>query len=137
MTDAGFEQFFRDHGEEIVAGASARMGNDPMVGSLAGQRDLGEDQLLTQVFDFWLGAIRSDLSLGSAVALEHDLTWLSRLREGHHLPFDDRMVLRMFTALSEEIQQRLISPAQRREYEAYRAQVTSLIGEAFPGAVLT
>jgi hypothetical protein len=136
MADSGFDQFFRDHGEDIVAGASARLGGDATVGALAGQRDLGEDQLLTQVFGFWLEGIRSDLSLGSAVALEHDLTWLSRLREGHQLLFDDGMVLRMFTALSEEIERRLTSSAQRREYEAYRARVTGLIGAAFPGAAL-
>lgn len=134
MAETTLEEFLGDNHDAILVGARARMrGNDTMI-QMAAQRELRESELLSQVLDFYLQAIRTDVTLGSAVAMEQGLRWLVRLREGQGLTFDDSMVTRLFGDLSNEIDARLDSQALRQEYATYREQVRSLITEAFPEA---
>ena len=47
-------------------------GEDAMV-RVAEQRELSESDLVSQVLDFWLQAIRTDVTLGSTAAMEQNM----------------------------------------------------------------
>ena len=129
---AAMDDFMRDHHDSIVVAVQSRMRGDETMGRVAGQRELSESDLSGQVLGFWLQAIRTDLMLGSAAALEQNLQWLIRLRAGHGLPFGDEMVMRMFDDISTEIDAQLASDALREEYAIYRERAAGLISDAFP-----
>ena len=129
---AAMDDFLRDDHDAIVAAVQARMKGDETMGRVAGQRELSESALASQVLGFWLQAIRTDLALGSTAALEQNLRWLVRLRAGHDLPFGDEMVMRMFDGISTEIDAQLTSDALREEYAIYREKAAGLINDAFP-----
>ena len=126
------DDFLRDDHDAIVAAVQAHMKGDETMSRVAGQRELSEGGLASQVLGFWLQAIRTDLALGSTAALEQNLQWLVRLRAGHDLPFGDEMVMRMFDAISTEIDGQLKSDALREEYASYREKAAGLIKCAFP-----
>ncbi len=132
MGDVTLDDVLRDNHDAILAAAQARMRGDETMGKVAAQRELTESDLSSQVLGFWLQGIRSDVTLGSTVTMAQNLQWLSHLRSGHELPFDDQMVQGMFDDISEEIEAHLDSAELRREWETYRAQVACLIGDAFP-----
>jgi hypothetical protein len=132
MSDFTLDDVLRDDHDAIVAAVQARLRGDETMGKVAAQRQLTESDLSSQVLGFWLQGIRSDVTLGSTATMEQNLQWLTSLRSGHDLPFENHMVQRMFDDISEEIEVRLDSEALRKEWEAYRAQVVRLIGDAFP-----
>ena len=123
MAETDMDEFLRDNHDAIIAAAQARMKGDETMGRVAAQRELSESDLASQVLGFWLQAIRTDLTLGSRAALEQNLQWLVKLREGHGLPFDD---------VSAEVETRLESQALREEYSNYREKAAGLISAAFP-----
>ena len=132
MAETDLDDFLRDNHDAIIAAAQERMKGDETMGRVAAQRELSENDLASQVLGFWLQAIRTDLTLGSTAAMEQNLQWLVKLREGHGLPFDDEMVMRMFDDISAEIDSRLDSGAMCEEYAIYREKAVGLISEAFP-----
>jgi hypothetical protein len=128
----GLAQMLGEHHDAILVEMQTRLiGEDSMV-AMAEQRGLSERELLSQVFGFWLQAIRTDAELGSTAGLAQNLDWLVRLRAGHGLQFEDSMVLRMFNELSTAVQERIDSQDIRAQYAAYQADVTDLISCTFP-----
>lgn len=132
LMSGAMDDFLRDEHDAIVAAVQSRMKGDETMGRVAGQRELSESGLASQVLGFWLQAIRTDLALGSTAALEQNLQWLVKLRAGHDLPFGDEMVMRMFDDISTEIDAQLTSDALREEYAIYREKAAGLINGAFP-----
>jgi hypothetical protein len=132
MAEPTIDEVLRDNHDVILAAVQVRMRGDETVGRVAKQRDLSERELTGQVLGFTLEATRSDLTLGSTVAMGQGLHWLARLGVGHDLPFDGAMLRRLFDTISAEIDARLDSEALRQEYAAYRAMVGKLIADAFP-----
>ena len=133
MTEPTLDEVLRDQRDAIRVAVQARMRGDETVAAIAAQRDLRDNDLTSQVIGFWLEAITSDIELGSTAALEQNIGWLVRLRTGQALPFDDAMVMRMFEAISEEIDAALESDELRGEYARYRTAVETLITASFPG----
>jgi len=134
MDDVTMDDVLRDNHDAILAAVQARMRGDETMSKVAAQRELTERDLSSQVLGFWLQGIRSDLTLGSTATVAQNLRWLTSLRTGHELPFENEMVRRMFDGISEEIEAHLDSSALRDEYAAYREEVDVLIDDAFPSA---
>jgi hypothetical protein len=134
MPETTMDEFLRDNHDAILVAVQTSMRGDETMRRVATQRELSESDLASQVLGFWLQAIRTDLALGSTAALEQNMEWLVSLRNGHELPFDDAMVLRIFDGISAEIDARLDSEPLRLEYAAYREKVGGLIADAFPQA---
>lgn len=132
MGDVTMDDVLRDNHDAILAAVQARMRGDETMGKVAAQRDLSESDLSSQVLGFWLQGIRSDVTLGSTATMAQNLHWLTSLRAGHDLPFENEMVRHMFEDISEEIEARLDTAGLRKEWAAYREQVTVLIDDAFP-----
>lgn len=132
MTVTTLDEFLTDNHDEIRFAAQTRLRGHPSLDSLARQQGMSQSALLSQVLGFWLQAITTDILLGSTTALEQNLGWLVRLRAGQNLPFEDPMVLQMFSAISTEIRARLTEEAQIQEYAAYQGRGSALITEAFP-----
>lgn len=133
MSERRLDDLLGDDHDAILAAVQARMRGNETMKRVAGQRELSENDLSSQVLGFWLQGIRSDLTLGSTVTMAQNLQWLTSLRAGHDLPFENDLVLRMFDDISTEIEARLDSDEMRAEYAEYRHAVTGLIVAAFPG----
>lgn len=133
MAEPTMDAVLGDDHDAILVAVQVRMRGDETMSRVAAQRGLRENDLSSQVLDFWLQGIRSDLTLGSTATMEQNMSWLVGFRAGHELPFDDAMVMRMFVDISDEIEARLGSDELREEYAAYRVKVGQLIAAAFPG----
>ncbi len=133
MTDRSLEELLEDEEDAIVVAVRERMRGDESVGRVATQRQIREGDLLAQVTGFWFQAMRSDIALGFCDSMRQSLSWLVSFRSGHQLPFGDDLVGRMFEDISEEIEARLETDGQRRQYIAYRDEVRGIIAETFPG----
>ena len=132
MADATLEDVLRDNHAAILAAVSVRMRGDEDMARVAEHRGLSEGDLTGEVLGFWLQGIRSDLALGGTAAMEQNMQWLLRFREGHSLPFADSTVRRCFAEISEEIERKLDTYEQRKQYAAYRAEVERIILDTFP-----
>jgi hypothetical protein len=132
MSPTSLDEFMKDNHDAILAGVAARMRGDDQMQAVAGQRQLSEGDLSSQVLGFWLQGIRSDLTLGSTTAMEQNMKWLVSFRAGHELPFDGKAVRRCLAEISAEIDSRLDSQELRGEYAAYRGQVEKLVADSFP-----
>jgi hypothetical protein len=132
MSPSSLDEFMRDNHDAILAAVTARMRGDDQMLAVAGQRQLSESNLSSQVLGFWLQGIRSDLALGSTAAMEQNMKWLVSFRAGHELPFDGKAVRRCFDEISAEIDFRLDSDDLRSEYAGYREQVDRLVAGSFP-----
>jgi len=126
------DDFLRDHHDAIIAAVQARMKGDETMGRVAEQRELSESGLSGQVLGFTLEAIRSDLTIGSPVAMQQGLRWLASLGAGQGLPIDGPALTRLLDDVSGEVEARLDSDALRTEYAAYREQLGPMIADAFP-----
>jgi hypothetical protein len=132
MSDTRLDDLLKDDHAAIIAAVSGKMRADSDMAQVAQQRRLSQAELSDQVLGFWLQGIRSDLALGATAAMEQNMEWLQRFREGHTLPFSNATVHRCFAEISSEIEGRLHSEAERAQYAAYRREAEHLIGSAFP-----
>jgi hypothetical protein len=132
MAQASLDEFLKDNHDAVLAAVAAKMRGDEDMVKVAAHRDLSEADLNSQVLGFWLQGIRSDLTLGSTVAMEQNMSWLKSFRSGHDLPFDGAAVRRCFAEISAEICSRLEGQELVAEYSAYRAEVEGLIADSFP-----
>jgi hypothetical protein len=128
------DDVLREHHDEILTAARARLRDDETMAHLAAQREMGESEMVGEVIGFWLQAIGTDLALGSTAAIEQNLGWLVRLRAGQDLPFADALVSRMFDEIADEIDARLPSATMHEQFGGYRLEVHGLISAAFPAA---
>jgi hypothetical protein len=115
----------------ILAEASDRVCRHDDMLKVAEQRGLTGSELAAQVLGFWLDAVQTDLDLACTTAVEGNLAWLSRLREGHGLPFGNASVHVCFSELSRSIEARLTCHDQQAEFAEYKRRVEALIEGVF------